>query len=66
MPDGRGGGDLTLVDTGILALGVSYPQGPLLGVGRVHGFEALIRGVRVPTDRQQVDVSMAHPGDLEW
>lgn len=50
VPDGWCGGNLALVDTGILTLGISYPQGPLLGVRRVHGFEALIRGVRVPTD----------------
>lgn len=57
--------DLALVDARILALGIAYAQGPVLGMRRVHRLEALIRRVRVATHGQQMNVPMPHPGDLQ-
>lgn len=65
MANGRSSRDLALVDARILALGVAYAQGPVLGMGRVHRLEALIRRVRVATHGQQMNVPMPHPGDLQ-
>lgn len=64
MADGRRRRDLALVDAGVFLLGVPNAQRPLLGVRRVQRLEALVRGVRVASDRQQVDVAMSHPRDL--
>jgi len=64
VADGRRGGYLALVDTGILPLWVAYSQDPILRVHLVHRLETLIARVRVTTDRQQVNVAMSHPRDL--
>lgn len=61
MADGRGGGYLALVDTGILWLRVPYPENPLFRVERVHRLETLVARIGVTTHRQQVDVAMPHP-----
>jgi len=64
VADGRRGGYLALVDTGILPLRVAYSQDPILRVHLVHRLETLIARVRVTTNRQQVNVAMPHPRDL--
>ena len=64
MPDGRRGRHLALVDAGVSELGVPDLQRPVLGLWGVGGHEALVGGVRVPADRQQVNVVMSDPRHL--
>lgn len=64
VPDGGSGRHLTLVDAGVPQLGVPDLQRPVLGLRGVGGDEALVGGVRVPADCQQVDVMMSDPRHL--
>lgn len=59
------GGDLALVDTGVVALRVEDLERPVLGVRRVNGREALVARVRVAPHREQVNVPVPHPGHLQ-
>ena len=61
---GRRGGDLALVLAGVAALRAADAKRPLLGARLVLRLEALVRRVRVPPHRQQVDVAVAHPWHL--
>lgn len=64
VTDGRCGGYLALVDTGILPLRIPYSQYPFSGAHPVRRLETLVARVRVTADRQQVNVTMPHPRDL--
>lgn len=63
VTDRRRGRYLALVNSRVLALRISYPEGPLFRVGKVLGFEALIARVGVTAYRQQVYVAVSHPGN---
>lgn len=65
VADGRGGTDLTLVDTGVFLLRVADPEAPVFCVRGVDRFKPLVAGVRVPAYSKQVDVPVSHPGYLE-
>lgn len=65
MSDWRSGAYLALVYSGIFPLGIPDPQRPLVRMGRVLRFEALVGRVCVTTHCQQVDISMPHPRNLK-
>lgn len=57
-------GHLALVHAGVAVLRIFDLQHPVLRVLVMDGLEALVAGVRVPADRQQMDVAMPHPRHL--
>ena len=54
-------GNLALVDAGVSLLHVLDDQDPLVGVRVVSRHEALVRGVRVLSHGQNVDISVTYP-----
>lgn len=59
-----GGGDLALVDPGVLRDRVLDPEGPGVRPGDVYGPKAGILGVGDLVHRQHVDVRYPHEGNL--
>jgi hypothetical protein len=61
----RRGADLALVHARVPALRVPDLQHPVLQVWRVDGLEALVAGVRVAADGEQMQVSVPDPRHLQ-
>ena len=61
----RDSGYLAFVDAGVPVLGILYLQHPVVRVGVMYRPEALVVRVRIPADRQQVDVPVSHPRHLQ-
>lgn len=59
------GGHLALVDAGVPVLRILDLQHPVVRLGHMYRPEALVVRVRVPADRQQVDVPVSHPRHLQ-
>lgn len=61
----RRGADLTLVDSSVAMLRILDLQSPVFGMRMMDGPEALVTGVRVATDGEEMHVPMSHPGHLQ-
>lgn len=60
----RSGADLALVDAGVPVLRVFDLEVPVLGALLMDRSEPLVTSVCVPTDGQEMDVPVPHPGHL--
>lgn len=60
----RLGRNLAFVDAGVPLLGPLDLQRPVVGVFVMRRLEALVRGVCVAPDGQNVDIAMPYPGYL--
>lgn len=58
-------GNLTLVHADVAVLRIFDLKHPVLRVLMVYGPKALVRCVRVASDRQQMNVAMSDPGHLQ-
>lgn len=66
MTDGRSGGYLALVCTGVLSLWISYFEDPFICMKFImHRLETLIARISVSTNCQQMNITMPHPRDLK-
>lgn len=63
--NGRRGADLALVHARVPALRVPDLQHPVLQVRRVDRLKALVTGVRVAADGEQMQVSVPDPRHLQ-
>lgn len=61
----RCGRHLALVDAGVPVLGILDLECPVFGLLLVDGTEALVARVSVPSNCEQMDVSVSHPRHLE-
>lgn len=61
----RSGGNLALIDSRVLVLGVLELESPIIRSGIVDNSKPLIICIRVASCREQVDVTMSNERDLE-
>jgi len=66
LADVRCGGYLAFVDPRVSDLRVLDLERPVFTGWLIDRPEALVTGVRVPADGQQVNVPVSDPGDLQW
>lgn len=56
---------LAFINSRVFSLWISYSEPPVLSVRGMRCLEPLIRCVRVSPNRQQMNVSVPHPGNLQ-